>query len=159
LSLCFVFGQKWGNALSDKKPLAQSQRPDQWDGSLHNLVLDSLDDDLAQDITSIDLSGKSAIADHMVIATGRSQRHVGALADHLLRKLKAVGCKNVRTEGQNTCDWVLVDAGDVVVHIFRAEVRAFYGLEKMWASELPEDTGLSHEADSNDRTGQAGLGA
>lgn len=71
----------------------------------------------------------------MVIATGRSQRHVGALADHLLRKLKAVGCKNVRTEGQNACDWVLVDAGDVVVHIFREEVRAFYGIEKMWATE------------------------
>ena len=152
------------NALNDKQPKAPApqakrKRPDLEDGALHQMVLTSLDDDLAQDIVTINLEGKSALADHMVIATGRSQRHVGALADHLLRKLKAVGCKNVRTEGQNACDWVLVDAGDVVVHIFRAEVRAFYGLEKMWASELPEDTGLSHEADTNDRTGQAGLGA
>jgi len=99
------------------------------------MVLTSLDDDLAQDIVTIDLQGKSALADHMVVATGRSQRHVGALADHLLRKLKEAGQKNIRTEGQATGDWVLVDAGDVVVHIFRAEVREFYGLEKMWATE------------------------
>jgi ribosome-associated protein len=99
------------------------------------MVLTSLDDDLAQDIVTINLEGKSALADHMVIATGRSQRHVGALADHLLRKLKESGRKNIRTEGQNTGDWVLVDAGDVVVHIFREEVRAFYGIEKMWATE------------------------
>ena len=71
----------------------------------------------------------------MVVATGRSQRHVSALADHLLRKLKEAGRKDLRTEGQSTGDWVLVDAGDVVVHIFRAEVREFYGLEKMWATE------------------------
>ena len=105
------------------------------DGALHKMVLTSLDDDLAQDIVTIDLQGKSALADHMVVATGRSQRHVGALADHLLRKLKEAGQKNIRTEGQATGDWVLVDAGDVVVHIFRAEVREFYGLEKMWATE------------------------
>ena len=105
------------------------------DGALHNMILTSLDDDLAQDIVTIDLQGKSALADHMVVATGRSQRHVGALADHLLRKLKEAGQKNIRTEGQATGDWVLVDAGDVVVHIFRAEVREFYGLEKMWATE------------------------
>ena len=105
------------------------------DGALHNMVLTSLDDDLAQDIVTINLQGKSALADHMVVATGRSQRHVGALADHLLRKLKEAGQKNIRTEGQATGDWVLVDAGDVVVHIFRAEVREFYGLEKMWATE------------------------
>ena len=105
------------------------------DGALHNMVLTSLDDDLAQDIVTIDLQGKSALADHMVVATGRSQRHVGALADHLLRKLKEAGQKNIRTEGQATGDWVLVDAGDVVVHIFRAEVREYYGLEKMWATE------------------------
>lgn len=71
----------------------------------------------------------------MVVATGRSKRHVAALADHLLRKLKEVGRKDLKTEGQSTGDWVLVDAGDVVIHIFRAEVRDFYGLEKMWATE------------------------
>ena len=128
------------NALSDKQPKAnapqaQTNRPDLEDGALHQMVLTSLDDDLAQDIVTINLEGKSALADHMVIATGRSQRHVGALADHLLRKLKESGRKNIRTEGQNTGDWVLVDAGDVVVHIFREEVRAFYGIEKMWATE------------------------
>ena len=99
------------------------------------MVLTSLDDDLAQDIVTINLNGKSALADHMVVATGRSQRHVSALADHLLRKLKESGRKNIRTEGKSTGDWVLVDAGDVVVHIFREEVRAFYGIEKMWATE------------------------
>lgn len=114
------------------------------------MVLTSLDDDLAQDIVTIDLQGKSALADHMVVATGRSQRHVGALADHLLRKLKEAGQKNIRTEGQATGDWVLVDAGDVVVHIFRAEVREFYGLEKMWATEAEAkaytpETGLNAE--------------
>ena len=109
--------------------------PDQVDGALHKLVLKSLDDDLAQEIVTINLAGKSALADHMVIATGRSQRHVGAVADHLLRKLKIDGHKSVRAEGLSTCDWVLVDAGDVVVHIFREEVREFYGIEKMWAAE------------------------
>ncbi len=114
---------------------AKTKRPALDDGALHQLVLTSLDDDLAQDIVSINLDGKSALADFMVVATGRSQRHVGALADHLMRKLKEAGRKDLRTEGQTTGDWVLVDAGDVVVHIFRSEVREFYGLEKMWATE------------------------
>ena len=127
-------------ALSDKQPTANApqaerERPGHEDGALHQMVLTSLDDDLAQDIVTIDLAGKSALADHMVIATGRSKRHVSALADHLLRKLKESGEKNIRTEGQKTGDWVLVDAGDVVVHIFREEVREFYGIEKMWATE------------------------
>ena len=116
-------------------PQAKRKGPDLDDGALHQMVLTSLDDDLAQDIVTINLDGKSALADHMVVATGRSQRHVGALADHLLRRLKESGRKNIRTEGRNTGDWVLVDAGDVVVHIFREEVREFYGIEKMWATE------------------------
>ena len=116
------------------------KRPASEDGALHGMVLTSLDDDLAQNIVTINLQGKSALADHMVIATGRSQRHVGALADHLLRKLKETGHKNIRTEGQSTGDWVLVDAGDVVVHIFREEVREFYGLEKMWATDAEPQT-------------------
>lgn len=120
---------------TSSKKEAQAKRPVLDDGALHQLVLTSLDDDLAQDIISINLDGKSALADFMVVATGRSQRHVSALADHLLRKLKEAGRKDLRTEGQSTGDWVLVDAGDVVVHIFRAEVREFYGLEKMWATE------------------------
>lgn len=79
----------------------------------------------------------------MVVASGRSQRHVGAVADHLLRHLKESGLKNIQVEGLPNCDWVLVDAGDVVVHIFRPEVRDFYNLEKMWGVDLPEETVIS----------------
>ena len=110
--------------------MAHIEGPDQVDGALHKLVLKSLDDDLAQEIVTIDLAGKSALADHMVVATGRSQRHVGAVADHLLRKLKEDGHKGVRAEGLQTCDWVLVDAGDVVVHIFGRKSVNFMALRK-----------------------------
>ncbi|MCH1568708.1 MAG: ribosome silencing factor [Alphaproteobacteria bacterium] len=120
------------------------------------MVLTSLDDDLAQNIVTINLSGKSALADHMVVATGRSQRHVSALADHLMRKLKASGQKDVRSEGKSTGDWVLVDAGDVVVHIFREEVREFYGIEKMWATEA-EAEAYNPDPDKSGQT--AGLTA
>ena len=119
--------------------MAHIEGPDLEDGALHGLVLKSLDDDLAQEIVTIDLAGKSALADHMVVATGRSQRHVGAVADHLLRKLKEVGLKGVRAEGLSTCDWVLVDAGDVVVHIFNKEKRKFFDLEKMWSELIPKE--------------------
>lgn len=96
------------------------------------VVLASLDDSKAEDIIPIDVTGKTPLADHMVVASGRSHRHVGAIADHLLRDLKSGGVKGVRAEGVNACDWVLIDAGDVIVHIFRPEVRTFYNLEKMW---------------------------
>jgi ribosome-associated protein len=99
------------------------------------LVLASLEDDKAEDILSIDIRGKSSVADTLIIASGRSQRHVGALADHITRKLKEAGVKEVRVEGVPACDWVLVDAGDLIVHIFRPEVRGFYNIEKIW---LPE---------------------
>lgn len=99
---------------------------------LFPLILHSLDEDKAQDVVSIDLAGKTAIADHMVIASGRSQRHVGALADHLQRRLREAGHGKCRIEGMASCDWVLIDAGDVIVHIFRPEVRDFYRLEKIW---------------------------
>lgn len=95
-------------------------------------IIASLEDDKAEDEIVIDLSGKSTLADYIVIASGRSQRQVGAMADHLLEKLKEAGVKSVSTEGQPQCDWVLVDAGDVVVHLFRPEVREFYKLEKLW---------------------------
>ncbi|MBJ3775039.1 ribosome silencing factor [Acuticoccus sp. 2012] len=99
------------------------------------VVLDSLEDSKAEDIVAIDVTGKTPIADHMVVASGRSHRHVGAIADHLLRDLKNGGAKGVRVEGLNACDWVLIDAGDVVIHVFRPEVRTFYNLEKMWQME------------------------
>jgi ribosome-associated protein len=101
--------------------------------SLHALVLNSLDDDQAQDIVSIPLEGKTAIADHMVIASGRSTRQVTAMAQKLAERIKQAGFGSVRTEGLPAADWVLVDAGDVVVHLFRPEVRSFYNLERMWA--------------------------
>jgi ribosome-associated protein len=88
---------------------------------------------------TIDLTGKSSIADMMVIASGRSQRHVGAIADQLQKKLKDAGFARLRIEGMPACDWVLIDAGDVVVHVFRPEVRAFYNLEKMWSADRPPE--------------------
>jgi ribosome-associated protein len=105
----------------------------QTDDPLAALIVTSLDDDKAEDIVVIDLAGKTSIADTMIVASGRSPRQVGAMADHVVEKLKELG-HNVATEGKTTCDWVLVDAGDVVVHLFRPEVRAFYNLEKMWSA-------------------------
>ena len=102
-------------------------------GSAHALILQSLDDDQAQEIVSIPLMGKSSIADHMVIASGRSTRQVAAMAQKLSERLKHGGFGLSRIEGLPAADWVLVDAGDVVVHIFRPEVRSFYNLERMWA--------------------------
>lgn len=96
------------------------------------LVMASLEDDKAEEIVEIDVAGRSSFADRLIIASGRSQRHVGALADHLMRKLKEAGAKDVRVEGLAQCDWVLVDAGDVVVHLFRPEVRAYYAIERIW---------------------------
>jgi ribosome-associated protein len=98
---------------------------------LADLVVASLDADKAEDIVVVDLRGKSSIADHVVIASGTSSRQVGAMADHLMRKLKDAG-QPVGVEGLPQCDWVLIDGGDIVVHLFRPEVRAFYNLEKMW---------------------------
>jgi ribosome-associated protein len=100
--------------------------------SLFDLVLQSLDDDQAQDVVSIPLEGKSSIADHMVIASGRSTRQVAAMAQKLSERIKQGGYGHVRIEGLPAADWVLVDAGDVVIHLFRPEVRSFYNLERMW---------------------------
>ncbi|MBO6754695.1 MAG: ribosome silencing factor [Roseibium sp.] len=102
---------------------------------LLDIVLTSLDDSKAEDIVTLDIAGKSSLADHMVIVSGRSHRHVSAIADHLLRDLKIAGAGAAKVEGQSACDWVLIDTGDVIVHIFRPEVRSFYNLEKMWAPD------------------------
>ena len=99
---------------------------------LHALVLSQLDDDQAQDLVTIPLAGKSSIADHMVIASGRSTRQVAAMAQKLGERIKQEGFGNARIEGLPAADWVLIDAGDVVVHLFRPEVRSFYNLERMW---------------------------
>jgi ribosome-associated protein len=104
-------------------------------------VLASLEDSKAENIVSIDIQGKSTLGDHMVIASGRSHRHVSAVADHLLTALKDAGFGNARVEGLSSADWVLVDSGDIIVHVFRPEVRDFYNLEKMWqAPDLEEET-------------------
>ena len=98
------------------------------------LVLARLDDMKAEDTTTIDLRGKSAIADFMVVTSGRSNRHVGSVADRVLEDLHKAGNRHVRVEGMPLCDWVLIDAGDVIVHVFRPEARAFYSIEKMWTA-------------------------
>ena len=100
---------------------------------LESLIIAALDDDKAEDVTVIDLAGKSSIADTMIIASGRSARHVSSIADHLVRKLKEKGFGRAQVEGLSNADWVLIDAGDVVVHLFRPEVREFYQLERIWA--------------------------
>ncbi|WP_026480805.1 ribosome silencing factor [Ahrensia sp. 13_GOM-1096m] len=102
---------------------------------IYDLVMDSLDSSKAIDIIPINIRGKSALADYMVVASGTSHRHVNAVADQLLRTLKEQGLGTSRVEGLAGADWVLVDAGDVVVHIFRPEVREFYQLEKIWSED------------------------
>lgn len=101
-------------------------------GSLHALVIDQLDEEQGQDVVSIPLAGKSSMADHMVIASGRSTRQVAAIAQKLAERIKQAGFGPVRLEGLPAADWVVIDAGDVVVHLFRPEVRSFYNLERMW---------------------------
>jgi ribosome-associated protein len=97
------------------------------------LVLARIDDMKAEDTVTIDLTGRTSIADFMVVTCGRSSRQVGAIADHVVEDLRKAGVPDIRVEGVPHCDWVLIDAGDVIVHVFRPEVRAFYNLEGMWA--------------------------
>ena len=105
--------------------------------SLSRFITDALEDAKADDIVSIDLAGKTSLGDYMIVATGRSQRHVGAIADQLIQKLKERGVGETRVEGMPLCDWVLIDAGDVIVHVFRPEARTFYNIEKMWGADKP----------------------
>ncbi|MEX0298434.1 MAG: ribosome silencing factor [Kordiimonas sp.] len=102
-----------------------------------------LDENKAEDIVSIDLAGKSGIADHIVIANGRSQRQVAALCDYVVKGMKALGHKDIVVQGLEQADWVLIDAGDIIVHIFRPEVRSFYNLDKMWSSELEAEDSVN----------------
>jgi ribosome-associated protein len=102
-------------------------------------VVESLDEHKAEDIVTVDLAGKTSIADFMIIASGRSTRQVGALADSVVERLLAKTSVKPKIEGKAGCDWVLIDAGDVIVHVFRPEIRAFYNLEKFWSVTLPAD--------------------
>ncbi len=109
--------------------------------ALLDIVLESLDDSKSEETEHIDISGKSSVADHMIVTSGRSHRHVSAVADRLLRDLKDEGYGTPKVEGMPACDWVLVDAGDIVIHIFRPEVRDFYNLEKMWNAIAMDEAG------------------
>ena len=111
----------------------------------------TLDDDKAEDVAVIDLGDKTEIADFLVVASGTSRRQIGAMSDHLREQLKKGGLERVPVEGMAQCDWVLIDAGDVVVHLFRPEIRAFYNLEKMWSGPRPEP-----QSSPDDDTGTPG---
>jgi ribosome-associated protein len=117
-------------AGSDRPDIVSKARPDA-DETLR-IVLARLDDMKAEDTTTIDLRKDSAIADYMVVTSGRSNRHVGSVADRVLEDLREAGLTGLRVEGMPHCDWVLIDAGDVIVHVFRPEVRTFYNLERLW---------------------------
>ena len=126
-------------ASCDPSPADMSVNHDS--SSALDLVLASLEDSKAENIVPIDIQGKSSLGDHMVVASGRSHRHVSAVADHLLKALKDAGLGKARVEGLQSADWVLIDAGDIIVHVFRPEVRDFYNIEKMWLTpDLDEQT-------------------
>ncbi|AYD03062.1 ribosome-associated protein [Neorhizobium sp. NCHU2750] len=108
------------------------------------LILGSLEDSKAEDIVTINIAGKSALGDYMVVVTGRSSRHVVAICDHLVTDLKDEGFGTPRVEGQESGDWVLIDTGDVIIHVFRPEIREFYNIEKMWAAPEIEEGPLLH---------------
>jgi len=126
--------------LTVQMPASQTSRTSGLEASksLASHVLGILDENSAQDTIMIDIHGKSSVADFMIVTSGRSNRHVGALADYVIKSLKGLGHKSLGVEGMEACDWVLIDGGDVILHIFRPEVRAFYNLEKIWAVPLPD---------------------
>ena len=123
-----------------RKPAAPKPAIEDAATKIAEIVLTRLDEDKAEDVVAIDLQGKSPLADTIIVASGRSQRHVSALADHLLRALKEGGFGKAQVEGLPQADWVLIDVGDVIVHLFRPEVRAFYQIEKIWSVDAPHRT-------------------
>lgn len=123
-----------------------SQEDDKASKEVSKHILSILEEHSAQDTIEIDVRGKSSVADYMIVTSGRSNRHVGALADYILRALKERGHKDLGVEGLEGCDWVLIDVGDVIVHLFRPEVRVFYNIEKIWSVPLPEGLQLIAEA-------------
>lgn len=115
---------------------AETARLDQ----LQKVIVDSLDDDKAEKIVTIELSGRASFADRMVVATGLADRQISAMATHLEDKLEQAGLKRVQIEGATGSDWVLIDAGDIVIHLFKPEARVLYALERMWGAELDEES-------------------
>ena len=126
---------------AERVPLQPAPGPLPDTGKLVRTVLHSLEDAKAEDIVSINLQGKTTLADIMFVASGRSNVHVGAIAERVVKACKEAGIAAPRVEGLPNCDWVLVDASDVIVHIFRPEVRQFYNLEKMWGGDRPAEKG------------------
>ncbi len=126
-------------ARTNAAPRAEMVSAETGSSELRDHILACLEDAKAEDTVVIDIKGRSSVGDYMIITSGRSQRHVGAIADQLQKKLKDGGLVNARVEGQENCDWVLVDAGDIIVHVFRPEVRDFYNLEKLWSEDRPTD--------------------
>ena len=124
--------QNWRETISR---VQSNPDPDQ----ILKLVTSSLDSDKAEDVVAIPLQGKSSMADHMVIASGSSSRQVAAMAEHLEHRLKQAGVEVLGLEGMRQADWVLIDANDVIIHLFRPEVREFYGLERMWGNDGPQE--------------------
>lgn len=120
--------------------LSEGQKP----AALLKDIVHWLDEAKAEEVVTIDLAGKSSIGDFMIVATGRSDRHVGAIAEQIGRKLKEQGLGRIRVEGMEACDWVLIDTGDIIVHVFRDEVREFYNLEKMWSADRPVEPTTAH---------------
>ena len=125
-----------GKTRQRTRPEAETSRLDE----LQQVIVGSLEDDKAEDIVTIELSGRASFADRMVIATGLADRQIAAMATHLEEKLEKVGLKRIQIEGASGADWVLIDAGDIVVHLFKAEARSMYGLERMWGAELDEES-------------------
>jgi len=118
--------------------------------ALSDMIIAILDENSAQDVIEIDISGKSSVADFMIVASGRSNRHVSALADYVIQGLKDTENRNMGVEGLDASDWVLIDAGDVILHLFRPEVRAFYNLEKIWSVPLPDSIRALAPADPSE---------
>jgi ribosome-associated protein len=134
--------------LTSEKPAARRRKtiappPLPREALLRRTILESLENSKAEEIVAIDVAGKTTLADTMIIASGRSNVHVGAIADHLVRACRTAGFGVPRIEGVPHCDWVLIDAGDAIVHIFKPDVRQFYNLEKMWSADRP---GEAHAA-------------
>jgi len=124
---------------SSAKPAAKAPAS----AALLDQIVHWLDEAKAEAVVTIPLEGKSSLGDYMVVASGRNDRHVAAIAEQLREKIKAQDGRQVRVEGMNACDWVLIDTGDIIVHVFRPEVREFYNLEKMWQAEIPPDAKAS----------------
>ena len=135
-------GPRKKTIVAGPKPAAPRARkvktaPSQLD-KLQAVIVASLEDDKAENVVTLDLEGKAMFCDRMVIASGLADRQITAMAQHLQEKLREAGLKRVQIEGAGGSDWVLIDAGDIIIHLFKPEARAMYALEKMWGEELDE---------------------